>query len=137
MAAIIMPLLGFVLLFLEIFLLIKLGQGVGFALVLAEILGSGFIGYSLMRFAGRTAFQPAQLIGMFLHGIGSNFSSRKPVQQLLFGSLLLIVPGILTDILGLVLIVRFFLLRGSNHQSSGESDSIDIEFDVRDDSQTE
>jgi len=131
-----MPLLGFVLLFLELFLLIKLGQGVGFVLVLAEILGSGFIGYSLMRFAGRTAFQPAQLIGMFLHGIGSNFSARKPVQQLLFGSLLLIVPGILTDILGLVLIARFFVRRGSQPQSSEGENSIDVEFDVQDDDQT-
>jgi len=135
MVAILMPLLGFVLLFLELFLLIKLGQGVGFVLVLAEILGSGFIGYSLMRFAGRTVFQPAQLIGMFLHGIGSGFSARKPAQQLLFGSLLLIVPGILTDTLGLILIARFFVLRGSQRQPSEESDSIDIEFDIRDDNQ--
>ena len=53
------------------------------------------------------------------------------------GSLLLIVPGILTDILGVIFIARFFLRRGSNPQSSDESNSIDVEFDVRDDNQTE
>ena len=137
MAAIIMPLLGFVLLFLELFLLIKLGQGIGGGLVLAEIFLSGFLGYSLMRLGGRTAFQPAQLIGVFLHGVGSGFSSRKPVEWLLFGSLLLIIPGILTDIIGLIFIARFFVRGNSQRQSPEESDSIDVEFDVQDDNQTE
>ena len=137
MATIIMPLLGFVLLFLELFLLIKLGQGIGGGLVLAEILLSGFLGYSLMRLGGRTVFQPAQLIGVFLHGVGSGFSSRKPVEWLLFGSLLLIIPGILTDIIGLIFIARFFVRGNSQRQSPEESDSIDVEFDVQDDNQTE
>ena len=135
-AAIIMPLLGFVLLFLELVLLIKLGQGIGGGLIFAEILLSGFLGYSLMRFVGRTVFQPAQLIGMFLHAAGSGFSSRKPVERLLFGSLLLIIPGILTDILGLIFIARFFVRGRSLRQPPSSSDSIDVEFDVHDDSQT-
>ena len=129
-----MPLLGFVLLFLELFLLIKLGQGIGGGFVFVEILLSGFLGYSLMRFAGRTAFQPAQLLGVFLHGIGSGFSARKPVEWLLFGSLLLIIPGILTDIVGLVFIARFFVRGGSLRQPPSSPDSIDVEFDVHDDS---
>ena len=133
-----MPLLGFVLLFLELALLIKLGQGIGGGLVFAEILLSGFLGYSLMRFVGRVVFQPAQLIGMFLHAAGSGFSSRKPVEWLLFGSLLLIVPGILTDILGLIFIARFFVRGRSLRQPPSPSDpnTIDVEFDVHDDNQT-
>ncbi|MCK5246508.1 FxsA family protein [Candidatus Bipolaricaulota bacterium] len=136
MVGIIMPLLGFVLLFLELVLLIKLGQGIGGGLVFAEIVLSGLLGYSLMRFVGRTVFQPAQLIGVFLHAVGSGFSSRKPVELLLFGSLLLIIPGILTDILGLIFIARFFVRGGSLRQPPSSSDSIDIEFDVHDDNQT-
>jgi UPF0716 family protein affecting phage T7 exclusion len=139
MAAIIMPLLGLILLFVELFLLIKLGQGIGFALVLAEILGSGLVGYALMRSA-RTVFQPAQLIGVFLHGIATGFSSREPVEQLLLGSLLLIIPGILTDIIGLVLIARAFLRGGARPQTPNKpdgSDAIDIEFDIRDDTPEE
>lgn len=136
MVGIIMPLLGFVLLFLELVLLIKLGQGIGGGLVFAEIVLSGFLGYSLMRFLGRTVFQPAQLIGVFLHAVGSGFSSRKPVELLLFGSLLLIIPGILTDILGLIFIARFLVRSSSLRQPPSSSDSIDIEFDVHDDNQT-
>ena len=137
MATVIMPLLGFVLLFLELTLLILLGRGIGFGLLFVEVLLSGFVGYSVMRFAGRTVFQPAQLIGVFLHGIGSGFSSRKPVEWLLFGSLLLIIPGILTDIVGLVFIARYFALGGSLSHPPSDSDSIDIDFDVRDESDTE
>lgn len=137
MAAVIMPLLGFVLLFLELTLLILLGRGLGFGMLFAEVLLSGFVGYSVMRFAGRTVFQPAQLIGVFLHGIGSGFSSRKPVEQLLFGSLLLIIPGILTDIAGLVFIARYLARGGSLRHPPSEADSIDVEFDVQDDNETE
>ncbi|MCK5828649.1 FxsA family protein [Candidatus Bipolaricaulota bacterium] len=132
-----MPTLGFVLLFLELFLLIVVSQAIGFGIVFAEIVLSVFAGLSLMRFAGQTAFQPAQLIGVFLHGLGSGFSMKKPIQQLLFGSLLLIIPGFVTDILGAVFISRFFLRRGSQPQDTSEDpDSIDVEFDVRDDNQT-
>lgn len=138
MLTIIMPLLGFVLIFLELFLLIVVSQAIGFAVVFAEIVLTVFAGLSLMRFAGRTAFQPAQLIGVFLHGLGSGFSTKKPIQQLLFGSLLLIIPGFATDILGIVFIARYFLQRGSRPQSSNESESesIDVKFDVRDNDQT-
>ncbi len=137
MFPIIMPLLRFALLFLELFLLIVTSQAIGFGLVFMEIVLTVFVGLSLMRFAGRTAFQPAQLIGVFLHGLGSGFSMKDPIQQLLFGSLLLIIPGFATDILGTVFIARFFLQRSSPSQSSDSSDSIDVEFDVRDDNQTE
>jgi len=136
MLTIIMPLLAFALLFLELFLLIVVSQAIGFAVVFAEIVLTVFAGLSVMRFAGRTAFQPAQLIGVFLHGLGSGFSMKEPIQQLLFGSLLLVIPGFATDILGIVFIARFFLQRGLKPQSSEESESIDVEFDVRDDDQT-
>ena len=58
------------------------------------------------------------------------------MEWLLFGSLLLIIPGILTDILGLIFIARFFVRGRSPGQPPSSSDSIDIEFDVHDDSQT-
>ena len=135
MTEIIMPLLGFVLLFLELALLIKLGQGIGGGLVFAEIVLSGVLGYSMMRLVGRTAFQPAQLIGVFLHAAGKGFSKRKPVEWLLFGSLLLVIPGILTDIVGLVFIARFFVRSGSLRQPPSSPDSIDVEFDVQDNNQ--
>jgi len=72
---------------------------------------------------------------VFLHAAGRGFSSRKPVELLLFGSLLLIIPGILTDIVGLVFIARFFVRGGSRRQPPSSPDSIDVEFDVQDDDQ--
>jgi len=135
--AFIMPLLGFALLFFELFVLFISSQAIGFAVVMAEVVLSILAGLSLMRFAGRTAFQPAQLIGVFLHGLGSGFSMKEPIQQLLFGSLLLIIPGFVTDILGLVFVARFFLSRGSKPQSREQSKSIDVDFDVRDDKKSE
>lgn len=127
------PMLGFVLLFLELFLLITFASATGFLPMLSEVLLSGFLGYLLMRFAGRTLFQPAQLIGVFLHASGRMFSSRKPVEWLLFGSLLLIIPGLLSDLLGLVMVLRWALYRGPTRQPPTRSDSIDVKFDVRDD----
>jgi len=131
------PLLGFALLFFELFVLFVSSQAMGFAVVMAEVVLSVLVGLSLMRFAGKTAFQPAQLIGVFLHGLGSRFTMKEPVQQLLFGSLLLIIPGFSTDILGLVFIARYFFSRGTTSQSREGSKSIDIEFDVRDDKKSE
>ena len=129
-----MPLLGFVLLFLELTLLILVGQSIGIGLVFAQVVLTGILGSWLMVAIGRTAFQPAQLIGLFLHATRSRGSSRSPTEWLLLGCLLLIIPGILTDIAGLVFIVRFFLSGGPQRQPSEESDSIDVEFDVHDDS---
>jgi UPF0716 family protein affecting phage T7 exclusion len=132
------PTLGFVWLFLEFFLLIVTAGAIGFGAMLAEILLSGFVGYLLMRFAGRTLFQPAQLIGVFLHATGNAFLSRKPIEWLLLGSLLLIIPGFLSDLVGLVLVARWALHRGPHGHPPSDIDSvdsevIDVEFDVRDD----
>jgi UPF0716 family protein affecting phage T7 exclusion len=133
MTPIIMPYLGFILLFAELFLLIQFGRVFGGGAALAEVLISGFLGYSAMRTIGRTAFQPALLIGVFLHGLRPGMSSRRPVEWLLLGSLLLIIPGLLTDIAGLVLLARYFLHRGPRTSPPRASDSIDVDFDVHDD----
>lgn len=129
-----MPFLGFVLLFLELYLLITLGARIGFAMMFAEILLTGALGYWVMRRIGRTAFQPAQLIGVFLHAVGRGMAARRPIEWLLLGGLLLIIPGILTDILGLILVATFLgrIGRGTReHQPSSKSEPIDIDFDVR------
>lgn len=134
-----MPFLGFVLLFLELYLLITLGARIGFGPMFAEIVLTGVLGYWVMRRVGRTAFQPAQLIGVFLHAVGRGMAARKPIEWLLLGGLLLIIPGILTDILGLVLVAAFLgrLGRGGRErQPSSTSEPIDIEFDIRDDDAT-
>ncbi|MFC2099928.1 FxsA family protein [Candidatus Bipolaricaulota bacterium] len=128
-----MPLITFVLLAAEIALLIKLSQAVGGGLVLLEILGSAVLGVLLLRASGRKLFDTRQLIGLLSHR--PNLHSRRPILSLVYGALLLLVPGLLTDLAGVVLVARYLLLGGRGSTSSGgsgPSDSIDVDFEVQD-----
>ncbi len=126
-----MPLLTFVLLCAEIALLIKFGQAVGGVPVLLEILLTGGLGILLLRTAGRSVLEPARLIELLVR-----FPTRNRVQSfglLLLGGLLLLLPGLLSDALGLVLVARFFLRGGRALRGRpGGPDTIDIEFEVKD-----
>ncbi len=126
-----MPLLTFVLLCAEIALLIKFGQAVGGGPVLLEILLTGGLGILLLRTAGRSVLEPARLIELL-----TRFPTRNRVQSLgllLLGGILLLIPGLLSDALGLVLVARFFLHGGRTpRRSPDEPDTIDIEFEVKD-----
>jgi len=127
-----MPSLAIVVLFLEITLLILFGRGIGFGVAFLEVILTGVLGISLMVRVGRKSFQPAQLIGVFLHSGRTALSSRNPMEWFLFGCLLLIIPGLLTDLVGIVFIVRFILARGTLGSPRTKQDSIDVEFDVQD-----
>ena len=61
-----MPFLSFVLLCAEIALLIKFGQAVGGGPVFLEILLTGGLGILLLRMAGRSVFDPARLLELFM-----------------------------------------------------------------------
>ena len=50
----------------------------------------------------------------------------------MFGCLLLIIPGLLSDLVGIIFIVRFILAGGAVGSPRTKQDSIDVEFDVRD-----
>jgi UPF0716 protein FxsA len=128
-----MPLLGFVLLFLELTLLILFGRGVGFGVAFLEIILTGVLGVSLMFRVGRKSFQPAQFVGLFLHAGKHALSTRDPMEWFMFGCLLLIIPGLLTDLLGAIFMVRFILHGGALWSPRTKQDSIEVEFDVRDD----
>jgi len=126
-----MPFLAFVLLCAEIALLIKFGQAVGGGPVFLEILLTGGLGILLLRTAGRSVFEPARLIELL-----ARLPSRARVQSLgllFLGGLLLLIPGLLSDALGLVLVAQFFLQGGRpKRRSPDEPDMIDIEFEVKD-----
>jgi len=126
-----MPFLAFVLLCAEIALLIKFGQAVGGGPVLLEILLTGGLGILLLRTAGRSVLEPARLIELL-----TRLPNRARVQSLgllFLGGLLLLIPGLLSDALGLVLVARFFLQGGRPpRRSPDEPDTIDIEFEVKD-----
>ena len=124
-----MPFITFVLLCAEIALLIKFGQAVGGFLTLVEILLTGGIGLLLLRMAGRSVFEPARLIELM---------TRRPTRGLVqslgllfLGGLLLLVPGLLSDVVGAAFVVRFFLQGGRpSRDRRVDPDTIDIDFQV-------
>jgi len=128
-----MPLLTFVLLAAEIALLIKLGQVIGGGLLLAEILISGAVGMLLLRASGRKLFDSRRLIALLVER--PDLRSRDPILSLVYGGLLLLIPGLLSDLAGFVLVMRY-ALRGGRFSppraDRGGSGAIDIDFEVQD-----
>jgi len=128
-----MPLLTFVLLAAEIALLIKLGQALGGGLLLAEILVTGLIGFVLLRASGRRLFDTRRIIELLSQR--PDLRSRKPILSLVYGGILLVIPGLLSDIAGIALIARYALLGGrftSAPSDTGDSETIDVDFEVQD-----
>ena len=87
---------------LEVVLLVRIGQAVGFLPTLAVVLGTGLVGAALARAEGfRILFQAR----------GELMRGRIPGQALLDGisvlvaGAFLLAPGILTDIAGIALLV--------------------------------
>ena len=128
-----MPLLTFVLLAAEIALLIKLGQALGGGLLLVEILVTGLIGFVLLRASGRKLLNTRRIIELLSQR--PDLRSSKPILSLVYGGILLVIPGLLSDIAGIVLIVRYGLLGGrftSAPSDTGDSETIDVDFEVQD-----
>jgi UPF0716 protein FxsA len=131
-----MPFLLFVLLCAEIALLIKFGQAVGGGPVFLEILLTGGLGILFLRSAGQSIFEPARVIDLL---------SRRPTRNLVqslgslfLGGLLLLIPGLLSDAVGLILVLRFFLQRGrAPRRRPDDPHTIDVDFHVHDDAPRE
>ena len=131
-----MPFLLFVVVCAEIALLIKFAQTVGGGPVFLEILLTGGLGILLLRSAGRSVFDPARVIELL---------SRRPTRGLVqslgllfLGGLLLLIPGLLSDAAGLVLVIRFFFQKGRTpRRRPDDPDTIDIDFHVHKNSERE
>jgi UPF0716 protein FxsA len=88
--------------FLELYLLIKLFGALGFVLTLALLLGSAGLGMSLLRSQGLATWMRVQ------HALARG---EVPAQEMLesglvaLGGLLLVVPGLISDILALFCLV--------------------------------
>jgi len=136
MAGDIMPLITFVLLCAEIALLIKFAQAVGGGIVLLEILATAVLGVLLFRMAGRSVFDPARVIELM---------TRRPTRALVqslgllfLGGLLLLIPGLLSDVVGIVLVVRFLLQGGRpSRERPTDPNTIDVEYRVHDEPPSE
>jgi len=128
-----MPMLILLVFFAEIAILIKLGQGIGGAALLVEILATGLLGWGLLRRAGRAVRRPEELIALLTNP--AHYLRRSSLSLVLAGVLLL-APGLLSDLVGIALAVRFFVSGDrSRPRSSGprDPDVIDVDYRVHDD----
>lgn len=116
-----MPLLLFVLFILvpiaELYVIIQVGQAIGIVPTLILLLVDGFLGAALARSQGRAAWR------RFNEATAAGRAPAKEVYDgaaIIFGGALLLSPGFITDVLGLVLLLpptramlRKALMRGA------------------------
>jgi len=119
-----MPILVFVFFSAEIVILIKLAGVIGGGFVLLEILVSGLAGYFVIKRAGRAILRSDQLIALLSRPFSGLYRLRF---SLVLAGLLLFLPGILTDLAGLALLVLQLFNRPPQRK---EEDVIDVEFRV-------
>lgn len=126
-----MPFLFFVSACVELFGLIKIGQIIGGGAIFGEILLSGVLGVVLLRVSVGNA-----LAGMVVSLFAGRFSLRDLLRRrelrLLLSGVLLLVPGMLSDLVGLILLGHYFLLPSRREPTTGE-ETIDVEYEVYDD----
>jgi UPF0716 protein FxsA len=86
----------------EIFVFIEVGQAIGWLLAVVLLLGSSVLGAQLLRIQGRTAIERVSL---------AVSERRAPAHAALegllgfLGSVLLVIPGFVTDALGVLLLL--------------------------------
>lgn len=88
--------------FIELALLIRLGQTIGLGWLAVIIIGTAFLGASVIRHVGLSVFERA------LSRLGSeqeSFPSLFDGFLRVLAGLLLIFPGVIADVLGLVLLI--------------------------------
>jgi UPF0716 protein FxsA len=99
-----------VLIFMEIALFVTIGAWIGPGWTLLVVLGSAVAGALILRAAGRSALE--RVMGVAIDGRGSLRQAADRLLLALAGALL-ILPGFLTDLLGLLLLLppaRWLLL---------------------------
>ena len=132
-----MPVLVLFLLFAEIAALIKLGQTIGGGSLLIEILATAALGLLLLRLAGRTFVRANELVALMAN---PSRYFRSSGLSLILAGILLIVPGLLSDLAGLALVARYVVSRCSpdTHGPKPEDPGvIDVEYSVHGDSSEE
>lgn len=125
-----MVMLGWMLLFLltvpfiDLYLLVELSQIIGFWQVLAIILLTGMIGAEVVRREGVYVFRKIQT------SVTAGEVSRNMLEVglLVGGGFLLLMPGLVTDITGLLIIIRPVRERIAAKITQGNSGQVEIEF---------
>jgi len=130
-----MPFYLFVFACVEIVVLVKLGQGIGGGAVLGEVLLSGVLGMIILQLKGRFIVKNV-VMSVFVGRLTLRSLMRHELLPLV-ASILLIVPGILSDIFALYLLARYAFLRPPSaagmDDTPGSDGTIDVEYKVHDD----
>jgi len=125
-------------LLLELFLSLKVGESIGFGWSVIWIVSSFLIGMGLIQ-NGATSMKKS------MEGLSSGKLDMKSFHDsatsYFLGAILLIIPGVFTDILGVIaLLYTFYLqlggtIRNSKHKTNinnmnkqGDNDVIDVEI---------
>lgn len=131
-----MAMLVFLFLCADWALLIKGAQLVGGIPVLLEVLATGVFGWLLIRQLGRTLRTPRLWINLLADPAAA---FRHAQVRLLLPGLLLILPGVLTDVCGIALYVASFAHAEPSPPQRDEPSggAIDVEFKVHSSSSDE
>lgn len=87
----------------ELALLLEVGERLGTWPTVAIVLGTGVLGAALLRSAGFSVLR--SLVDEARHGLPSG-TSLAEAALVVVGAVLLITPGVLSDLVGLLLMVR-------------------------------
>ncbi|MCI2425198.1 FxsA family protein [Candidatus Acetothermia bacterium] len=114
---------------IELFFLVKLIQILGGVVVLGMIIITALFGINVLRILGKQKIAQLLLFDIWQQRITLSFLLRD--MGLLLSGLFLLIPGLITDIIGLFLLVYWSLNR--RRPSGHPPNVIDIDYKVHDD----
>ena len=133
-------------LLLELFFSLKMGEEIGFFFSVIWIVMSMMLGFRLLRFSSVTMAEGINALNL---GKLSLNSFRGMATAYMLGAILLIIPGVFSDFLGLILVFYAFYLQfiakitpeqkntHNTHKGNENENIIDVEIiDERDSSNT-
>ncbi|MFB6116298.1 MAG: FxsA family protein [Candidatus Nanosalina sp.] len=110
--------------FIDLYLLVQLSQMIGFWQVLGIILLTGIVGAEVVRREGIYVFRKIQ------RSVTAGEVSRNMLEVglLVGGGFLLLLPGLITDITGITIIIRPIRERIAAKVTGNSSGFVEIEF---------
>jgi UPF0716 protein FxsA len=112
--------------FIDFYILVQVAGHIGFWNTLAVILLTGMAGAEVVRREGRYVLRKIQ------SSVTAGEMSRNALEigLLVLGGFLLIIPGLITDILGFLMIIRPVRERLAAKISSGGSENMHVEVET-------